>query len=149
MYNRYVEWRYALKEIISSPIIGHGFGATFWDYNWVVGFSERTGYIHNAGLAILLKSGLVGLILLLIPCIGYFLKGLQYLKSTFLTAKEKAYLRASIATMLFIVIMGYTTPVFLQRDESIYIALYWCFIISIEHEITERQKFSSLTVKSE
>ena len=149
MYNRYVEWRYALHHIVDSPIAGFGFGASFADYDWLRGFARQTPYIHNAGLTIMLKTGVIGVILISIPCIGYFLKGMKYFKGKFLDVREKAFLRAGIGLMLFALILGYTTPVFIERDESLYIALFWCFIIGIEHKITERQKFSMLPVTSE
>jgi len=142
LYNRFVEWRYAFKQIMTSPITGTGFGATYWDYDWLMGVSREAGYIHNAWFAVLLRTGIVGLTLISIPCIGYFMKGLRLVKSTFLTVKEKAYLRAGIASELFVLIIGYTGSLFLQRGMVIYIAIYWCFIDNLAYKIGERKKLS-------
>lgn len=139
MYNRYVEWRIVIKKILSQPLASYGFGTSFWDYSWITGVSFEFGYSHNMVLAVLLKSGLVGLILLFIPYIGYFIKGIKNVKNKLLTGKERAYLRAAICTLLFTAVMGYTGSVFLQRNMSLYVALFWCFITEIEYKIANRK----------
>src|SRR5205814_2043711 len=67
MYGRYVEWRYILKPISSSFITGQGFGATYWLYGWLSGYSMESAFTHNAFFAVMLRTGIVGFILLLVP----------------------------------------------------------------------------------
>ncbi|MEP7233913.1 MAG: O-antigen ligase family protein [Ignavibacteriota bacterium] len=140
MYNRYVEWRYAFKHILTFPMTGSGFGGMFWDYDWLAGISHYRGYIHNAAIIVLLKSGLVGSILLFTPCVVFFVKGFRYLRSSLLTIREIAYLRAGVAVMLFTLFTGYTGSLFFQRDMVLYIALFWCYIIGLEHKIGLRSQ---------
>jgi hypothetical protein len=138
LYNRYVEWRYAWKDISSVPLTSHGFGSSFWDYDWLRGKFLFTTFTHSAALLTILKSGIVGLIILIIPLISYFLKGIRYLRNKFVTPFEKALLRAGIVTMIFVGLIGYTTALFTQRSIVMYIALYWCYIIALEMKVNKR-----------
>ncbi len=140
MYGRYVEWRSALKTIFTLPLTGKGFGSEFLNYGWLGGYSFTSNYIHNAFYAVLLRTGIIGVILLAIPSFGFVFKGFKYLRNKYLTLREKAYLRAAMATMVIVAINGYTTPIFIQRDEVIYIALFWCFIMNLQWKISDRKR---------
>jgi O-antigen ligase len=140
MYNRFVEWRQILRAIGDSPIIGYGLGATFNDYSWLGGVNVRAGFTHNTYLGVLLKSGIVGMILLYTTYIGYMVKGFFYMRNKLLTEKEQAYMRAGVALMLFLTILGYTGSIFFQRGMTVYVALYWCYYIQIEKKIGRAQQ---------
>ncbi len=147
MFNRYIEWSHVLKAIVTAPLTGFGFGGTFWNYDWLLGISKQSAYTHNGALSILFKSGIVGLILLFTTWIGYFVEGVRFVRNKFLTAKERAYVRAGIATMLHLVIIGSTGNIFYQREIMMYIALYWCYCIEIEQRIEWRKNVPELVAR--
>jgi O-antigen ligase len=134
MYNRYVEWESLWKYITASPLAGYGFGGKYNAYNWLLGFTMHTGYSHNAYLSILFKSGIVGFILLMVPVVGFLVKGIKYAIDKNIPEKERAYLRAGVALMLNILLLGYTGNIFFSREMSMYIAFFWCYCMQIEYQ---------------
>ena len=63
---RIIESEYAIPKIYGHPIFGIGMGGEYKPRLIAWGeFAEQTHYIHNAYLYILLKTGIVGLILIL------------------------------------------------------------------------------------
>lgn len=137
MYNRYIEWNGLLHYVKDLPLTGGGFGATFKNYNWLLGITGQAHYTHSAYLGVVLKTGIVGFILLFISVIGYVVKGVKFLRDKRLTPTEKAYVRAGIATMLYTAVIGYTGNVFYQREMMMYIAFYWCYCIGIEYKLKQ------------
>ncbi len=135
LYGRYVEWRYVMQAIINSPLAGYGLGSRFEMYNWFGGFMMKSGYSHSTYLSILYKSGIIGTILLFIPFIGYFLRGIQYMRNSILTQKERAYMRVGVVLMIFMMITGYTGNIFFQRELMLYVAFYWCYCMQIEYKL--------------
>ncbi len=137
MYNRYIEWNGLLHYIKDLPLTGGGFGATFKNYNWLSGITGQAHYTHSGYLGIILKTGIVGFILLFIAVIGYVIKGMKFLRDKRLTPTERAYIRAGIATMFYTAVIAYTGNVFYQREMMMYIAFYWCYCIGIEHKLKQ------------
>jgi O-antigen ligase len=140
MQGRYIEWEQVMNAVTQMPITGHGFGGRYANFNWFAGYTYITGYTHSGYLGLLFKTGVVGVILMAIPFIGYLVFGLKRLRHKMLTLTERAYLRAGVALMIFIAILGYTGNIFIQREMSVYIALYWCFCVQIDMRLRERQR---------
>lgn len=134
MYNRYIEWSGLFQYVKDLPLTGGGLGATFKNYNWLLGVTGQAHYTHSAYLGVVLKTGIVGFVLLFISIVGSIVQGLRFLRDKRLTPTEKAYLRAGIATMLYTAVIGYTGNVFYQREMMMYIAFYWCYCIGIEYK---------------
>ena len=137
MYNRYIEWNGLVHYVKDLPLTGGGFGATFKNYNWLLGITGQAHYTHSAYLGVVLKAGIVGFILLFISIVGYMIKGIKFLRDKRLTSTERAYIRAGIATMLYTAVIGYTGNVFYQREMMMYIAFYWCYCIGIEYKLKQ------------
>lgn len=80
MQMRYVEYKYALPQITSHPLIGLGLGARYRPFIPGVDWEEfdGRGYIHNGHLWILLKSGLLGYLCLLWLSLAFLLRGFKY-----------------------------------------------------------------------
>jgi O-antigen ligase len=143
LLNRFVEWRYVIDAIKDSPITGYGLGSKYHSYNWLTGFAIDYEYTHNGYLAVVLKAGIVGAILLAIPALGYFLRAIRLFSGTLLTSTERAYLRAGIVVMVFIAISGITANTLFQRELSLYIALFWCFCMHLEWTTQSRQNLQN------
>ena len=144
IYNRYVEWESLWKYITASPLVGYGFGGKYNAYNWLLGFTMYTGYSHNGYLSILFKSGIVGFTLLMIPFFGFLVKGVKYALNKNIPERQRAYLRAGVALMLNIMLLGYTGNIFFQREMSMYIAFFWCYCMQIEHQFILKRSSNGL-----
>ncbi len=140
MYNRYIEWARILKAIYNLPISGYGFGATFYNYDWLLGISRFSAYTHNAYLSVIFKSGIVGFILLMTAYIGFFVRGLSLMKEKLITGRERAYLRAGCVVILYTTVIGYTGNVFYQREMMLYIAIFWSFCVCIQERVNIRKE---------
>ncbi len=138
MYGRYVEWRQIMIAVMNSPITGYGLGSQFQNYNWFAGYKYMTGFTHNSFFSPLLKAGFIGTVFLFITYFGFIIKGITYLKNDVLSIKDRAYIRAAVAAIFFLSILGYTGNIFFQRQISLYIALYWCYCIGIGRKIEMR-----------
>ena len=79
---RYVENQYAIRSIVSHPLLGLGFGAPYRPYDprldspglgW-----DATSYIHNGHLSILVDSGLLGYLAFAGLSLTYIIRGFRY-----------------------------------------------------------------------
>lgn len=139
LYNRFVEWRAVTAAIADAPLTGHGFGALYSDYDWLLGISKMYHYTHNAYLGLLLKTGIIGMVLIMIPYVGYFVKGIGYYFSNYITQSERIYMRAALVFIFFLSLSGYTINIFFERTHSFHIALFWSFCIGLEYKIRQRK----------
>jgi hypothetical protein len=59
---RYIEYEYAIPQVLSHPLLGLGFGAQYrpWDRRLDWANSDGRGYIHNGHVWIMLRTGLLG-----------------------------------------------------------------------------------------
>ena len=135
LYNRYVEWRYVWQQILSTPISGVGFGGQFKDYVWITGNTVYSFYTHSGVLGILLKSGIVGLILLLTAYIRFFVIGCKLLFARALTDMERALVRAGLFVILLISLHSLTLNPFMHREILWYLGLVWAYYIYLEQKV--------------
>ena len=77
--HRYIENKYALKEIKKHPIFGIGIGNNYRPL--LSGFDDKLAYyIHNGYLFILLKVGIVGFICFICFYVGFIIRCFLYWK---------------------------------------------------------------------
>ena len=134
LYNRYVEWRYVWQQILSTPFTGTGFGGKFKDYIWITGVTIDSFYTHSGFFGILLKSGIVGFILIFTAYIKFFSLGIKLLYNKILNDKEIALVRAGLFIILLITFHMFTLNPFMHREILLYLGLVWAYYIYLERK---------------
>lgn len=145
LVNRYVEWGRLWNTIIQNPIVGFGYGAHFHSFNIILGWHELMGYSHNGFLLVFFKSGLVGLLLFSVAYFGFIVKGFQLVRSKFLTAGERAALRATISYLIATAITTLTVNAFNDRIQALWIAVSWGAIMYFTRRVRQAQAASTQT----
>jgi len=134
LINRYIEWDNVLKTIKQSPIVGYGLGGTYYDYNWILGYSYEYGFTHNGYLYLLLKSGVIGAVLLGLGYIGFLVKGYKLLKNTLLLSLDRAIVRAGFVFLLGALFTNITLNALAQRDAVFWISVIWGYFLFIDQK---------------
>jgi O-antigen ligase len=79
---RYVENEYALRQIISHPLLGLGLGARYRPFDPRIDYPrmgwDARGFIHNGHLWILLDTGLLGYLALMWLSLAFLIRGFRY-----------------------------------------------------------------------
>jgi len=129
---RYVENEYALRSILSHPLLGLGFGALYRPYDRRIDYAgmgwDARGYIHNGHLWIFLDSGLFGYLAFTWLSLAFLRRGFRFWRSAesnwlkgVVLGFTLAYLAALIASL--------TTPTFTVQN--------WTPVIGIMMGINE------------
>lgn len=142
LVNRYIEWRAVWETIIDSPVIGYGYGSTFFDYNWILGYSYKYGFTHNGYLFLVLKSGIVGALLLSVSYIAFILKGIQKSFDDSLSDFSQALCRAGSVFLLGLLFTNITLNALAGRDALMWVGVVWGYILFVENQ----NKSSSITI---
>jgi O-antigen ligase len=140
---RYIEWRYVFDAIKASPIVGFGFGSSYHVYNWFEGYHAIVGYTHNGYLGILLKSGMIGFILLFTAYFCFIIKGIILLRTKIITKKERAFIRSGITILVLLLVAMNTENIFNHRPMLVYIGIIWGYFLYIERTASEILHLSS------
>ncbi|MEI8133759.1 MAG: O-antigen ligase family protein [bacterium] len=144
LFNRYVEWRYTLKQILQTPISGVGFAGRYHEYEWIKGSFRDSFYTHSGFLGILLKSGIVGFILLGYAHIRFFLLGIKHSLSQKLTVHEKVFSRIGLFIIILTTLHGLTLNPLMHREFLWYVGMTWGYYIYLERKtnLTSRSEIS-------
>jgi O-antigen ligase len=136
LVNRYIEWNSVWETIRQAPIIGYGYGATYFDYNWILGYSYHYGFTHNGYLYLLLKSGLVGSIILSSAYILFIIKGLKYSLLQNVDAFHRALFRAGVAFLIGLLFTNITLNALALRDSVFWVSVIFGYILYFEKKST-------------
>ncbi|HET9135633.1 MAG TPA: O-antigen ligase family protein [Candidatus Kapabacteria bacterium] len=129
LLGRFIEWRYVIKQILMTPITGIGFGANYWIYSWLHGYSFAWSYTHNGFLQLFLKGGVVGFLLMMTVFIKFFRIGVSISKSEKLSVIEQNMIRVGLVSMIFIAIQMLTLGIFIHRELLWYVGIIWGYFI--------------------
>ncbi len=129
---RFSEWKGEWHAITQSPILGHGFGATFRSFDIVHLYHVWLAFSHNSYLYIVFKTGFIGGALLLIPSAMIFYKGLRLVRSPKLSKRAKMVLRTVVASTAIILLGAFTGPTFDSKTAISWLALGWGYIFAVE-----------------
>lgn len=141
LVNRYIEWNSVWETIRQAPIIGYGYGATYFDYNWILGYSYHYGFTHNGYLYLMLKSGIVGGIILSIGYVLFIIKGLRYSLLKNVDAFHRALFRAGVAFLIGLLFTNITLNALAQRDAVFWISVIWGYFLYIDQKSQHHSNF--------
>lgn len=122
--NRIMEAQALVDEIMKSPIVGHGLGATFSFFDTILRTTNVSDYAHNAYLYLWFKLGILGLVTFLG---AYFLKlrdGYRAYRNA-VDPSIRALLVSILSSLVAMLFVTVTSPQFYARDSILIIALGW------------------------
>ena len=120
---RVAESKAVLHEIVQSPFVGHGMGATFTFYNLLDRNTVTTWYIHNAYLFLLFKVGAVGAFLFL----GFYLRmiygGIVLARDPNRTLFELGTYRGIAALLVGVLVVALTSNMFIEKESLLMVSV--------------------------
>jgi|Deesub1362B_J571_1020462.scaffolds.fasta_scaffold01694_2 O-antigen ligase len=119
--NRVEETRAVWKEIRKNPVIGYGLGKTYV-FIPLIPRELPTWYVHNAYLYFWFKTGLIGLVLLLL----FYGAAIQNVICNFRSSigrPEAAFPAGALAVLCSFLVVSITSPQFIQKDSLLIMAL--------------------------
>ena len=132
---RYIEWKYVWQSILQSPILGHGFGATFRDFDIMRFIHWWMPYSHSSYLYMIFKTGFIGAALFFVAYFSFIIKGFRFLKSDRLSTRTRILLRMGIAFLIAMLIYAYTSPVLDSKTDLIWVGLIVGYFLVVERYI--------------
>ncbi len=131
LLNRFSEWNGVLQAIYDSPIFGYGFGGSFRYFQVISRFHGWTGFSHNSYLYIAFKTGVIGLLLILVAFGSYGGKAFHLLQRSTLTDYQRILVRACLAYICLFLIDAYFEPSFDSKTDLIWIGIIWGYFLSL------------------
>ncbi len=125
LLNRFAENAGIRQAIAQSPILGHGWGATYSYHSLLVQGTRVWGFTHNAYFGLWLKVGLWGLGLALAVWVGSAIAGLTALRDLRLTPRHRALAGAAGAALVGVSLVAYTSSPFELADQMTVLTTLW------------------------
>lgn len=127
---RYIEYEYAIPQVVSHPLLGLGFGAQYrpWDPRLDWAMFDGRGYIHNGHLWIILKTGFLAYACFLWLSVLFVVRGLRswrHISDRFMQAVLLAFVLIYIGALVAAIV----NPVFKNW--------YWTPVIGIMMGVNE------------
>ena len=125
LINRFSESAGILKTARQSPVLGHGWGATYSHYSLLSEGTQVWGFTHNAYLGLWLKIGLWGLGLVLCVWIGCVAAGLAAVRDRRLASRHRALAGAAGAALVGIALVAGASSPFELADQMTVLTSLW------------------------
>ncbi len=125
LLNRFAENVGIWREVSQSPILGHGWGATYSYHSLLVQGTRVWGFTHNAYFGLWLKIGLWGLGLVVAVWAGCAGGGLSALRDRRLTPRHRALAGAAGASLVGIALVAYASSPFELADQMTVLTALW------------------------
>ena len=122
--DRLIESASVISKIKASPIIGHGFGATFSFYEILQGYTMTTWYIHNGYLFLLFKLGVVGAMMYLY----FYFSRLIFTAKTARAEKDEqlsSMIMSFAVTLGVMLLVNVTSPQFDDKVPVLLMTVMW------------------------
>ncbi len=134
LLNRYVEYGYAWKAVLHSPVFGYGFGGRFRTFEIIDRVHKWVGFTHNSYLYIAVKAGIIASVLFIAAYFSFIIKGFKLLRSKGTSVMDKMILRACLASLILFLFFASTEPAFDSKTELGWIALMWGYFLALEQQ---------------
>ena len=125
LLNRFAESAGIVRTARESPILGHGWGATYSHYSLISKGTRVWGFTHNAYLGLWLKIGLWGLGLAVCVWVGSVVAGLAALRDQRLTARHRAIAGSAGAALVGIALVAGASSPFELADQMTVLTSLW------------------------
>ncbi len=124
LHNRNIESAAVLEQISTSPLLGHGLGASFKTYNLFSKEHVESWYVHNGFLFLWFKLGLIGLLLFL-----YIYMSMMGRSYRFFREEEEPWRKgfglATLCILFSMLVVSYTSGQFYERAPVLICGLLW------------------------
>jgi O-antigen ligase len=121
--NRLAESRAALEAVRESPIVGHGYGASFLHYNLINEITERSIYVHDSYVYMLLKVGILGFVLFFGFLLGVLREGFRLGKRVKMGVSTTAMIRGTVGVFVGILFIATNSGNLTDKSVILMIAL--------------------------
>jgi O-antigen ligase len=138
---RVMESRAVITQIMASPIVGQGFGATFTHFNIIDKVSKVALYVHNGYLYILFKTGILGMTVFVAYYLSIIVRGLKVARmagSSFMRGVCRGIV-AVLFAMMFVVL---TSNLFREK-ESLLILSVASAVLLAKVQVSEENRLAS------
>ena len=125
LLNRFAESAGIWQTARESPILGHGWGATYSHYSLLSQGTKVWGFTHNAYLGLWLKIGLWGLGLVACVWAGSVAAGLVAVRDRRLTSRHRALAGSTGAALVGIALVAYASSPFELADQMTVLTSLW------------------------
>jgi O-antigen ligase len=120
---RVAESKDAIRAILQSPLVGHGYGATYVHYNTLEKVTVNWFYAHNAYLFVLFKVGLIGFLGFFTFYIMLIRKGWSSIKNRWGTIIDTEFIRASVAVLIGYLFIATNSGIFIDKAAVLVITM--------------------------
>ena len=140
MRMKFAEWSGELHAIWQSPILGHGFGASFRIFDIVEHVNVWLSFSHSSYLYIIFKTGIVGAILFFIPFFTFLYKGFKLARLKSLPTRSRIVARGCFGCLIILLFSAYLGPVFDSKTDLMWVGLIWGYFLALERQIHANAK---------
>ena len=125
LINRFAENAGIWRVIRESPVLGHGWGATYQYYSLIGEGTQVWGFTHNAYLGLWLKLGIWGLLLAACVWAGSIASGLATVRDRQLPPRHRALAGAAGAALVGIALVANSSSPFELADQMTVLTALW------------------------
>ncbi len=133
LYERFLESKAVLKEIIYQPISGYGMGVTYTKKFVFYNYFADTSYIHNGYLGTWFKLGLVGLIIFPLLWISLIIKSIRIFRHTD-NLITKIVMLSIAGTISGVILVNNTSPQVFNFISCLFVTVFSAVISTINDE---------------
>lgn len=131
---KFAEWSGEWHAIKQSPILGHGFGASFRIFDIVQHFNVWMTFSHSSYLYIVFKTGFVGALLFFIPFFTFLYKAFVLSRQRSVSPRTRITARACFACLIVLLFSAYLGPVLDSKTDLMWVGLIWGYILAVEKQ---------------
>ena len=142
MRMKFAEWSGEWHAIKQSPILGHGFGASFRSFDFYDFYHVWMTFSHNSYLYIIFKTGFVGALLFLIPFFAFMFKAFRLSRLPSLPRRTRIGVRGCFGCMILLLFATNLGPVFDSKTILMWVGLIWGYLLAVEKQIRDSKTVS-------
>lgn len=143
---RFIEANYAYEKIISSPVVGIGYGTPYKPYMRLSGTESDIAlmrYIHNSYLGIWLKLGFIGLVVVFWIIWNSIRNGVKLISQTS-TPELKAVAASLVASFITPVITSFTQPEWLTITGVTFFSVMIGMLVTVDRFVHDEKMLSNV-----
>ncbi|MGH2639029.1 MAG: O-antigen ligase family protein [Rhabdochlamydiaceae bacterium] len=139
---RFAEWSGEWAAIKHSPLLGHGFGASFKVFDIVLQHHVWQPFSHNSYLYIIFKTGFIGALLFLTPFFAFMFKAFKLSRLRSLPGRTRIGVRGCFGCMVLLLFATNLGPVFDSKTDLMWVGLLWGYLLAVEKQIQNSKTVS-------
>jgi len=127
---RFVESQAILGSILSSPVLGNGYGSVFSFYNILTRTTMTTVYAHNGYLFLLFKVGIVGTGLMLGYCLSVVTTAWRGRTDRYRNPSDLPMISGALGVFVGLLLITVTSNVFIEKESLLVMSMLGALVVS-------------------